>query len=241
MRLYNLVGAAVVAASLVACGGGGGGDAALVDDPANDAPSKVTSAAIFQLRDAWNNYVKGTSSQRGTVSGTLNGVPVTGFVTNTSGNLVGSTFEGQAAYAKTFVSSGSLTGNGTTTPLNASGTEYYDMNYLPLGDDGESVYAIVQGVATIPETAKVNDAGLIYKSTNYTTSGKGLNDGSDRVSFVLEPDTETTAILKIITVRNSAWSDDFTSTRSYRITPSGTITAISESATYDTGTLTITY
>jgi len=217
---------------LTGCGGGGGGsDSAL-----------VTSTETFQLKTAWTNYVTDTSSTPFTMSGIISGVPVSGSATATEGGLTVSTFEGVSCNKKVAVINGSLMGNSQIIPLNSTQTYYYDMNYNMLGSSSSDEYTVVIGTMALPQTAKVNDSGILYTETIYPTSDKLFSTGTYTVSYSLEPDTATTALLKLtITERNASGTVVSTEVETLRLTPTGTFTRLNQKFTSSTDNMMLSY
>jgi hypothetical protein len=216
---------------LAACGGGGGGSSF----------TPVTSTETFQLRTAWVNYLTDSRSLPFTVSGTSSGIRITGSGTLTQGGLSAGVFEGVSAIQKTSVVTGSITSNGTTAALSTSTTEFVDSDYYPLGSSGYE-YTVVNGTATIPQTAMVNDTGTLFTENRYQTSAKAALLGTNTMTYIVEPDSATTALLKLIEVEKStAGTTTGTTTITYRMTPSGGLTRLSEVYSDSTDTLTITY
>jgi hypothetical protein len=216
--------------ALAGCGGGGG------------SSSPTASTDTYQLRAAYVNYLTDTRSAPFTVSGTVNSVNVTGSGSATQGALSSTTFENQSALQKVSVTTGTLNANGQTLPLSSSSTTYVDSNYNPLGFNGTD-YEVISGAVTIPSTARVNDTGVWYSSIRYATSAKSIRRGTASVSYVLEPDTSSTALLKIIRIeKDTSGGTSSTSTINFRMTPSGGLTRLSESTLIPGGTaLTISY
>lgn len=210
--------------ALSACGGG--------SNPTNTG--STTSTETFQFSTAFVNYVTETRSLPFTVTGTSSGYSVTGSGTVTQGGLTSASFESQAAQQKTTTVTGSMTVNGVTVPLASSSTAYVDSNYNPLGSIGDN-YAVVTNGSSIPTTAKVNDTGILYSS-----STKAVARGTETVTYALEPDTASTALLKIIvTERGTNNTLSSIATISFRMTTAGALTRISE--TYVEGTTSLTY
>lgn len=227
IRLWATVAALTI---LSACGGGGGGSS-----------SPATSTETFQLRTAYVSYITDSRSLPFTLTGVASGINVTGSGTVTQGSLSSSTFEGQPALAKTTSMTGSFTGNGQTVSLANSVVSYVDSNYNPLGFSG-SEYEVVSSLTSIPATARVNDTGVLYSSIRYTTSSKTVRNGTATATFVLEPDTSNTALLKIIEIeRNGSGTTTSTSTTTFRMTPAGALTRLSESVVEGSSSLNISY
>lgn len=217
---------------LAACGGGGGGGSRI---------TPVPSTETFQLRTAWVNYLTDTRSLPFTVSGTSSGIPITGSGTLTQGSLSAAVFEGVSAMQKVSTATGSISGNGITVPLSTSIIEYVEGNYYPLGSSGDE-YTVVNGTATIPQTAMVNDTGTLFTENRYQTSVKAALLGTNTMTYVVQADSATTALLKLIEVEKStAGTTTGTTTITYRMTPSGGLTRLSEVFTDATDALTITY
>ncbi len=224
-----------LALTLAACGGGGGGGS-------SGAPASVSSTETFQFWQGWVNYASTSSSRNFTVSGTLSGSAVTGSGTSTAGNLTSTTFEGAAAMSRTTAVTGTLTGNGVTVPYNDTATSYLDSNYLPRGFSNSSEYGVISGNATIPQTARVNDAGTLYTFNRYTSSAKTTPLGTMVVSYAIQPDTASSALLKIIVVRRNNFGQVETSgAQTMRMTPSGQLTPLEETLVDGSTALTLTY
>lgn len=224
--------AAVAAITLLAaCGGGGGGSS-----------GPVTSTETFQVRTALTNYLINTATYTGTISGTYSSNPVTGTMVVTQGSLGAGTFEGQSALSKATTATGNIVVNGTNVPSAVTTTMFFDSNYVPLGESGGTDYEVVTGAVTIPTTARVGDTGNLYSVNRYSSSSKALLRGTKQVSYVLEPDTATTAIFKLIEVeKDTSNITTSTSTSSFQITPSGGITRKQETLAETGVALTVTY
>lgn len=222
--------AAVCLSVLLIAGCGGGGD---------DGP--VASTETFDLKSAWANYVSSASSRPFSISGMVAGESVSGSGTITEGALLPATFEGLPALSKTTIASATITVAGQSIPLSTSSSTYVDSTYLPLGSSGER-YSVVTGVPSIPSSARVNDTGLIYTEINYPNSAKAYSIGTTTLSFALEPDTASTALVKLVAVdKDTAGTTIATSVTTLRVTPTGGLTWISDSTTSMDGTLTFTY
>ena len=130
--------------------------------------------------------------------------------------------------AKTETVTGTLSVAGQTLPYGTSGTNYVDSTYLPLGNDAGDEYVVVTA-SNIPQTARVNDTGTLYTGTRYPSSDKRFVIGTVNASYVLQPDTGSTAILKVIVIdKTSSGATEGTSISSFRITPAGALTPLTE-------------
>jgi hypothetical protein len=111
-----------------------------------------------------------------------------------------------------------------------------------LGNTGGADYEVVAGEVTIPTTARVGDTGNLYTINRWSSSSKTLLRGITQVSYVLEPDTASTAIFKIISVdKDNSNTITSTSTVSFQITPSGGATRKQETLTENGVALTVTF
>lgn len=220
--------------SLVACGGGGGGGGSV---------PPVASTSTFQLRTAYENSVNQTSTLPFTVGGTIGGVGISGSGSATRGNVTATTFEGQSALQKVSSVSATITANGAVAPISTVGTTFVSLGYLPLGSSETTEYEVVVGTATIPTTARINDAGNVYTATRFTSSSKAVTVGTVTRTFTLLPDTAATGVLRVTSVyRNNALTITQTTTTSTRLTPDGAVTPLSETSIQPNGdTLTFTY
>jgi hypothetical protein len=192
---------------LAACGGGGGGG----------TPAPVVSVQTFDLKAAYVALFTTPSSNQFTISGTIEGVAVTGSGTATSGSVTSGTFEGLASLQRSQTISGRLTGGGETIPLTVTSTDWTDNNYAPRGSTGDE-YEVVSGTPVIPTTARVNDTGMLFTAITYPDSRKQFRTGTADVSYVVEPDTATTALVKLVrTYRDTGSNITDISTASFRI------------------------
>ena len=215
---------------LAACGGGGGGGSS----------GPVTSTETFQLQTAYVNFFNASNSLPYTISGTSSGYAVTGSGTLTESSPVNGTFESVSALQKNSANTFTITANGITASDASSSSSYVDSNYIPLGHSGTE-YTVITGNVVIPMTARIGDSGTWSTENRYTNSSKTSLLGTTTTTYVLEPDTASTALLKIIdTEKNTSGTTTATTVETYRITPAGSIThvsaTISKSPTYLTFT-----
>jgi hypothetical protein len=233
--------AMLLAAGLVACGGGGGGGGGTTATPA-----AVASTEAFQLRTAYANSFQLTGVLNFSVRATLsNGVTATGSGTLTLGAVTATTYDGKPALRKSLTSDMSVTANGTTVPSSATTIVYSAPDFLPVSGAtlDSSEFPVIQGVANIPVTVRVNDSGIMYVATRYASSAKTTVVGTSTATFTILPDTANTAILRVVTVlRDNANIVQATNTEFIRITPAGVVTYLSETGEMANGTnITITY
>lgn len=216
---------------ITGCGGGSGGG----------TPTAVASKETFNLSQAWVNYLTTTQSLPFSVQGTINGKSVSGNGTVSQSGLQAATFENAPAQRKSATATLRLVANRQSTDLAITTAMYVDSNYLPLGSQGED-YAVVVNAVNIPFSARIGDNGIWYTERTYPSSAKLYSTGTKTTAFTVEPDTASTALLKIIsTDYSSGGSQTSTSVVTFRMTPAGTLTRLNDSTVSSQGTLNFTY
>ena len=225
--------AAAMVVGLIGCGGGGGGG--------SGATAPVASSQTFNLQAAYKSNYTASASYKFNITGTYVAYPVSGSGTAVIGAVTSGTFEGQPALQQTTSILGSFTANNQTIPLATSSISWVDTNYMPRGTSGGSEYIVVDGTATIPTAAKINDTGTIFTAKRYTTSAKTSLLGTRTVTYVMEADTGSTALVTLISVdKNNAGATTSTSTDQYRVTTANTFTKIKETGVDNTNGLSLT-
>ena len=210
----------VALVTLAGCGGGGGG-----------TTLPVASTSTFNLQSAYKSYYATSASYKFNITGTYSANAISGSGSAVVGSVSSGTFEGQSALQQTTTVTGSFTANNQTIPLAASSISWVDTNYMPRGTSGGSEYIVVDGSASIPTAAKINDTGSVFTAKRYTTSAKTTLLGTRTVTYVVEADSGTTALVTLIDVdKNNAGTTTSTSTSQYRITTANTFTKIKETA-----------
>jgi len=222
---------------LSACGGGGGGGGGAATAP----PGKVTSTLAFPLLAGYKAMVAAGYSKTFTISGDCSG---SGSTTRAPVSTA-TTFEGSPALSGGVTLTWTLT-NCTPTSLASTYTAYYDSNYLPLGSsNGVDSYNLYLTPPSIPASVMVGATAASGTLTGYTTSAKSVFTGTQVVSFLIEPDTATTAIVNVISKGyNSSTTLLYTGQDRFRMTSSGTLTILSSDIQYATGSaihLVLTY
>jgi hypothetical protein len=229
-QLKLVIGAALTA-TLVACGGGG--------DSGPAAP--VVSQNTYALKTLLANATNDRRTLSWTLTGTLSGVAVTGSGNVSQGALNSVAFEGKSALAKTLTVTGTIAVNGTTIPLNSTSTSYLDSNYSPLGTLSDE-YQVVVGTPSIPDSAKVGDTVTVYQANRYQNSNKTVLLGTEAVSFVLEADTSTTALLKIIAIEKDNSGKQTQSTAvTFRVGADNSISRLAETLVSSTDNISFVY
>ena len=231
---------------LVAGCGGGGSDA-----PAGSvtAPPAVSSVA---LSAAFANIVNQNLSSPLTVSGsaTVSGqtVNVTGSGTLTESTGAGM-FEGVTGLRKTTTVNGtvvaSLGSNSSSAPLSSTGQEFFDSNYKPLGGTAEGSYCVTTSYVPVPSTSLPSGSRSWYTQDCFASSAKLARLATVAVSYTVEAESSGSYLLKLLSTATAADGVTVPSTRTYRVTPAGAVTRLTDALTVSasgvTFTLTLTY
>jgi outer membrane protein assembly factor BamB len=223
--------AAVAAVALLAsCGLGKGGGTTALSSPDTTTPSSdpVISTAVFPIDAAVANLLNSPFRATISISGKINGFSVSGTGTDTWNPVGKWTFENLPALDVVNVTDVTFTVNGSTETTRSATQQYYNTNYLPVGqvdDDGTYYVASFSGW---PAAAKVGDTGSLGAVTIYADSTKASVTGHQQLSYAIEADAIDTAIFNLITVVTDAANAVVeTQQDRYRITPAGTITFVS--------------
>lgn len=167
---------------LVGCGGGGG--------------SSNSRSDTFPVKQAFRDLNKDGSTSNFTVTGTINGVSVTGSGSYISSAAVAGTFEGSSAFVVSNTLSGSITGNGNTLQLNYSSSSYFDTNYNPIGFEDDESYS-TSTIEEWPVTVKAGDSGDLGIQTNYTDDSKSIMTGTIESSYAVTAGSLGSVTIKI--------------------------------------------
>jgi len=215
-------------AFIVACGGGGGGGSS-----SGGSTGPVASTNTFPLYAGYSSLVATGQTVRFNSSGSCSGT----FSNISAPASVSTTFEGQPALSGSRVVSFSFTNCTPATSVDTQ-TSYYATNYLPKGFSNlGGSYGVYAGTANIPTTVRVGDVGVVGTINLYTSSAKTTSSGRIDESYIIEPDTATTAIVNIIVKSyNSSGVLTYTEQDRYRMQANGALTAISYDILYSSGT-----
>jgi hypothetical protein len=202
--------------TLAGCGGGGGGSASVAQ-----AYLPVASPSSFNFQSAWQKFVSNPYSKKFVVSGSCSGSM------EYTHSAVGSPFPFDNAtlripHPTIQVNPGYYVANRMDTTSTLPGcitsssitntTAYYDAkNLAPFGYIGGTAYNGASRYTNtfreyasnviLPATVKVGDSGVVGTINIYGFSGfnkDGILQGKIEVSFIVEADTEKTAIVNII-------------------------------------------
>ena len=228
MKLHQPLIGLFFVALLSACGGGGGGSA---------APSgPVTSTLSFPAQSAFNASVASGLTKSFVISGTCNGSAT---VTRAAA-VGGATFEGVSGSLSVVNTITTSFSNCTPASSASTTTAYYDTSYVPLGNNTVGGnYGVYLTPPVIPTSVTVGATGVFGTITNYTNSTKTVAAGRQDVSYVVEADTASTAIINIISrVYNASNVLTATEQDRYRIGATGPLTFVSIDAQAANGSTT---
>lgn len=213
--------------ALASCGGGGGGG--------SNTSTVVASTNAFNLRAGYVSLVSTGYAKTFTLSGTCTGT----FTTTSTAASTSATFETAPALSATETATATLVGC-TPSSIASTGTRYFNTSYMPLGFNFPSAnYGVYASVPVISTAAHVGDTAIVGTVNLFTDSTKATSAGHEDVSYVINPDTSTTAIVDLITKSYNA-SNVLLSTEQdfYRMAANGTLTAISLDIQYANGSTT---
>lgn len=204
-------------AMLTACGGGGGSDSATVNTPPSTPSS---STAQFAIGAGFKARVMNGSSDTFDVGGTCSG---TAAITTLA--AVASTFETVAGFSTTQTSTSSFS-NCMPATASVTGVTYYSADYGPIGQSiGGGDYAKYESrLPPLPASVKVGDGADFGALTTYTDSTKAMLTGRKLFSYVIEPDSSTSATANIIVRTYDTTAQLLSTQRSrYRMAADGTL------------------
>lgn len=194
-------------------------------------PKRITSAASFALQRAYQARVAAGASDTLTVSGTCSGSS-----TIVVGTPQAVSFEGLSALRTTQTNTLTLT-NCAPSTLVIYDQLYLDASSTPLGASQVGLdYAKLSATSTPwPVSVKVGDAGTIATFTTYADDTKTVTIGRRVMTYVVEPDSTTTAIVNIIS-KSYDTSDQLLLNQQvrYRIDSAGKLELVSIDAQYST-------
>ena len=216
---------ALIAAACLLAGCGGGGDSGTAGGAA------ATTPATYPLQAGYAALVTSGPVQTYAISGACGGT-----ATFTHSPAAASAFEGIAGHAVTQNSALNYTGC-ALVPFNIAQTFYYDAGYTPIGSITPGVeYAKFLAVPSeLPASVKVGDSAVLVNFTHYSNSTKSLITGRSVLSYLVEADTASTAIVNfIVRAYNNADQLSHTQQTRFRIAGNGTLTALSIDSQFST-------
>jgi hypothetical protein len=211
--------------ALLALGGCGGGGS-----NASSSTETTTSTANFPLRSGYQALIGQSEVNSFSISGTC-----TGNATETRSAATSATFEGLPGVSTTTTLTGTYS---NCTPASFAGTSvgYYDTNYKPVGSENLGTeYAVYSTSSDLPTSVKVGDTAQFATVDVYSSSTKQVRNGTRVLSFTVEADSSSTAIVNLIAKGYNASNQLlYTQQSRYRINTSGQLTAVSKDIQYST-------
>ncbi len=222
--------AAIAGAALLAgCGGGGSGGAAPTTSTASSGTTPPTAA--FALAAGYQALVDGGSNDNFSLSGSCSGA-----ANITTAAAVPATFEGVTGFSASQVSTVSFS-NCLPATNTATGVTYYNAGRVPIGLSiaGGEYSKFASPPADLPASVKVGDTAVVATLTTYADSSKTTVTGKRVIGYLIESDTDTTAIANLST-RSYDTSDQLLATQQsrYRMASSGTLTLMSIDVQFST-------
>ena len=205
--------------AIAGCGGGGGGG--------SSSPSTPTT---YPLRSGYQALLSQSEVNNFSISGTC-----TGSATQTRSAAAAATFEGTPGVSTTTTLTGSYA-NCTPASFASTGISYYDTNYKPLGSATPGTdYAVYTTASDLPTSVKVGDTAQFGSIDVYSSSTKQVKTGTRTLSYAVEADTGSTAIINLIAKGYNASNQLlYTQQTRYRINASGQLTVVSLDIQYST-------
>jgi hypothetical protein len=234
--------ALVVAGALAGCGGGGGGS--------SDPVSAEQNALTVPLTTALANYISQIRHTSASVSGEVTtggqSFAVSGSAAATESTSA-DTFEGQSALHKLTAIEGSISVSGIGAPISNWTHTYYDSNYGPLGAASSGSYCVTTSSSPIPATARAGDSGPWYTQSCYSSTLKTTLKGTGTTTYVVEPDTANTLLLKLVSTASATGTGlkNVPVQSTFRVGRDGAISRVEDTTAINLGVdslvLTITY
>ncbi len=208
---------------VVGCGGGGGSSGS------GAPPGTVVSTSTFALQNGYRARIAAGATDNFTISGSCAG---SAQISNSAASAT--TFESVPGYQAMQSASVTFT-NCLPANSTASGTNYYDINYALIGAVVPgSEYAVYSVAPTpLPASVKVGDAADYATLATYIDSSKNITTGKRVLSYAIEADTATTAILDLIAKTYDSGNNPQLEQRTrYRMAEDGTLTLLTIDVQY---------
>lgn len=172
---------------LIGCGGGGGS-------------SSNSRTETFPMKQAFHDYYKKSITNEFSITGTVNGVSISGSGTQTSSAAVAGTFEGNSAYVVTESLEATVTGNGQSASMNYTNTTYLDSNYDLIGHEDNENYSIVTS-AELPLTVKAGDSGDLGSEIYYSDNTKSTITETEEYTYSVIAKSSSKVTIEITGIR----------------------------------------
>lgn len=232
---------------LTACGGGGGGNSSSTSGSTTD-PGTVASASTFAFGSAWKSFLSTGYTKRLSVSGSCSGTldylhsavsqPQSFYYSDTTfPHPAGTVNPGYMVWHQQETKA-LFTGCAATSSVTST-TAYFDaQTFAPYGYKGSTAYnGATSSKATfrefsdrviLPSSVRVGDSGTVGTLNIYGTvdfKKDNISQGKIDVTYLVEPDTASTALINIISKSYSTTGQLlFTDQTRYRIDTSNNLT-----------------
>lgn len=212
-------------AMLAACGGGGS------SAPASTTENPPTAGSSFAFAIGYKARLMSGATDNFDLSGTC-----TGTATIAIAAASAAAFEAVAGFSASQTSTATFS-NCLPATASVTGLTYYDGNFVPIGQSitgGE--YSRYEALPrALPASAKVGDTADLVALATYSDSTKTTSTGRRVYSYLIEPDTATTAIANI-TIRTYNTSAQLLATQQsrYRMAAEGTLRLVSIDVQFST-------
>lgn len=211
MRLLAMITSALL---LTACGGGGGGGSS-----SGGSTGPVASTLSFPFKAIDDAERVSNQYSTGTVSGSTVAAPVVTFTGTYTTNYVYSpsnvfsyTPIGTSTVTNVNASAGTTTtavilsnfSNGAgTQAINSTSANYYNNLGTLLGSKSNSITDFVTSGGQVPVSGQVGDQGQLYSADiSYTSYSFSYKCGTEVSTYVVQPDTANTVIVKSVLTRS---------------------------------------
>jgi hypothetical protein len=256
----KIIASAALVILLAACGGGGGGDSSSSGGSAGPIVSNLT----FQFKAITDSERTQNSFETGKISGRSVATPVVTFGGTSTTNTVYSasnvfSYKPINSSVVTNINASASTDSSTIVLNNFSdgsnpvsdniiSTSYYDNTGRLLGSiSSDGVTDLTTSGGTVPVSGKVGDQGQLYTQDILYTSfgGVSVKCGTEVATYLVEPDSATTVIVKQVITRSITVSNQcgvsttttgytrFTQTSSKRLYADSTSAIVSLRLTID--------
>jgi hypothetical protein len=215
------VGCGLLIAVLSACGGGGSSAPASTPTPPTP-PAPATSS--FALAAGYKARVMSGVTDNFDLSGDCTGTATIAYAA-----AMPATFEAVTGLSASQTATANLA-NCLPASSSVTGLTYYDANGVPIGQSiNGGDYAKYETLPlALPASVKVGDTADVVALATYTDSTKATQTGRRVYSYLIEPDTATTAIANI-SIRTYNTTAQLLSTQQsrYRMLADGTLKLVS--------------
>lgn len=238
---------ALALATLASCGGGGAATVAVPTGPVSSTlPFPLQSADKALTISGFSKAFAMTASTTDTTlpqpitiicngTGTDSTTAPTTAVNFEAKSAVSSTNSITMAFAPCLLTAtlpaatlAAITQKLTAWSISSISTLYFDLNYVALGSSTTGQYGVFLTPPTLPASVQVGATGIYGIEMLYTDSTKATPNGKADMTYVIEPDTASTAMVNVTTkVYDAAGKLLQTQQSRTRITATGVSTPIS--------------